>query len=161
MKKIMIGFVMVALLVSVFAFTSDAYAQTAEPQALYGQGGGRGRGGSNGGGGVQGTQSGILHDYLIAAFAEKLGLTVDEVNTRLANGETLSEIAYTEGYTLEEFQALIIEVRTIAINAAVAAGDLTQDQADWMLSHGFGTGPGQGQRQNMNPDCPYYTTNNQ
>jgi hypothetical protein len=44
--------------------------------------------------GAHGTyQNGFLHDEMIAAFAEKLGLTVEELNARTAGGETFAEIA--------------------------------------------------------------------
>jgi hypothetical protein len=45
----------------------------------------------------------------------------------------------------------MIEVRTNALNAAVKAGFITQTQADWMSSRGFGRGMGYG---NGGLDCP-------
>ena len=62
-----------------------------------------------------------------------------------------------------------------AIAAAVVSGDLTQEQADWMLSrgnrmngsqargtgNGLGTGRGNaGQNRMTNPDCPFATQTN-
>jgi hypothetical protein len=44
--------------------------------------------------------------------------------------------------TAEEFPAIMTEVRANAIKAAVAANVITQEQADWMLAHGFGKGGG-------------------
>ena len=115
---------------------------------------------------AQGTQTGLLHDEMVAIYAQKLGISADELNKRLANGETMAQIAIAQGKTLAEFQALMIEVRTLAIDQAINDGKLTQEQADWMKQRGggrmsgsgmggrgmHGLGPGTG-----NPDCPFYT----
>lgn len=95
---------------------------------------------------------GLLHDYMAAALAEALDLTVDEVNARLLAGETMYEIALAEGIAAEDIPALLVEVRTAAINAAVADGVITQAQADRMLArlaqrgYGMGTCPNGGTR---------------
>lgn len=155
MKKLVIGFVVLAVLAVALSSTGIAYAQ---------QGGGNSRGTGQGmrggmrGSGLQGTQSGILHDDLIAFYAQEFGLTVDELNTRLASGETMSAIAISEGYEIEDFFALMTDARAEAIAQAVADGDLTQEQADWMLLRGQrsgGNGRGAGQGLYLNPDCPY------
>ncbi len=83
---------------------------------------------------------GYLHTYMVTAFAEKLGLNVDAVNARLTAGETMYDIAIAGGVKAEDFPALMIEVRANALSAAVKAGVLTQEQADWMSSRGFGQG---------------------
>jgi hypothetical protein len=83
---------------------------------------------------------GYLHTYMVTAFAEKLGLKVDDVNARLAAGETMYNIAVTSGVKAEDFPSLMIEVRTNALSLAVKAGVLIQAQADWMSSRGFGRG---------------------
>ena len=86
---------------------------------------------------------------MISAFASAVGLTVDEVNTRLTNGETLDQIAIAQGKTQADLPALVTQVRQDALNAAVAAGVITQAQADVMLQRmntytGQGFGPGFG-----------------
>jgi hypothetical protein len=83
---------------------------------------------------------GYLHTYMVTAFAEKLGLKVDDINTRLAAGETMYDIAIADGVKAEDFPALMVEVRTAALDAAVKDGVITQAQADWMKSRGFGQG---------------------
>jgi hypothetical protein len=88
--------------------------------------------------------TGYLHPYMIAAFAEKLSLQTEDVNTRLAAGESLDDIAIAAGVQAEDFPTLMVEVRSQALTAAVAAGVITQAQADWMSSHGFGRGYGAG-----------------
>lgn len=89
--------------------------------------------------GVQ-TGGGYLHTYMVTALADELGLSVEDVNARLAAGETMYDIAIADGVKPEDFPALMIEVRSSALRAAVKDGVITQEQADWMSSHGFGRG---------------------
>ena len=84
---------------------------------------------------ASGTADGLLHDYIVQAFADATLLTVEEIEARLADGETLKDIAISLDMTLDEFRVLIIEVRTAALDAALAAGVITQEQYDWMLDH--------------------------
>ena len=90
---------------------------------------------------------GLLHDYIIPAFANAVDLTVDQVNTRLANGETLREIAVAQGFTGDKLTQLATQVVTDAINQAVDAGVITQSQADNLIQRmknlwEFNFGPG-------------------
>jgi hypothetical protein len=73
-------------------------------------------------------------------FAKQLDLNVNDVNTRLAAGETMYDIALSAGVTAEEFPTVMTEVRSNALDAAVKANVITQEQADWMKSRGFGQG---------------------
>lgn len=83
---------------------------------------------------------GPLHTFMVVEYAKALDLNVNDINTRLAAGETMYDIALSAGVTAEEFPALMTEVRTAALDAAVAANVITQEQADWMKSHGYGHG---------------------
>ena len=114
---------------------------------------------------------GILHDYMIAAFAEKLNIPVADLEARLDQGETMAQIAVSTGLTIDQFRTLMVEARTQAIDQAVADGTLTQEQADWMKQRGAGQmaggqmGNGRGMRgagqgQFANPDCPYNSQTN-
>ena len=90
---------------------------------------------------------GLLHEFMISAYADAVDLTAQEVETRLEAGETLKEIALAQGITEDEFPALVIQERQSALDAAVADGAITQAQADLMLEHmkndmGQGFGPG-------------------
>ena len=111
---------------------------------------GYGPGGMMGGRGYKFSQNeGLLHDYILSAFANAVGLSVDQVNTRLANGETLRDIAIAQGTTVADLPALANQVRQDALNQAVADGVLTQTQADNLLQKmnnnpSFGFGPGFG-----------------
>jgi hypothetical protein len=83
---------------------------------------------------------GPLHTFMTIEFARKLDLNVNDINTRLAAGETMYDIALSAGVTAEEFPAVMTEVRAAALDAAVAANVITQEQADWMKSRGYGHG---------------------
>jgi hypothetical protein len=96
-----------------------------------------------------GREAGILHNYMISAFADAVGLTLEQVNTRLADGETPRQIALAQGTSDADFPALVERVRQAALDKAVADGVITQAQADLMLEHmkdykGPGFGPGFG-----------------
>jgi hypothetical protein len=54
---------------------------------------------------------GPLHTFMTIEFAKQLDLNVNDVNTRLAAGETMYDIALSAGVTAEEFPALMTEVR--------------------------------------------------
>ncbi len=177
MSKTLLAVVVAAVLVAALGTAGLAYAQTTTPQSpMAGQGYGNGMNGN--GRGMQGAGrgsnanatgvgQGILHDAMISYFAEKLGLTVDQINTRLANGEMMAQIAYSTGLTATQFQVLMQDARSQAIDQAVKDGTLTQAQADWMKKRGAGMvggrgagmGRGAGQGQYANPACPYYQGN--
>jgi len=123
-KTILIVGLVVAALVVVGA--GVAFAQGSAPYAGYGP--------------MMQNGAGYLHTYMVTAFAGKLGLQVEDVNARLTAGETMYDIAIAEGVKAEDFPAWMIEVRSQALNAAVKDGVITQAQADWMSSHGFGRG---------------------
>jgi hypothetical protein len=82
-------------------------------------------------------QTGTIHTYMVAALADRLNLTIDQVETRVNAGETMYEIALAEGIAEADLPAFLAEVRTAAIKAAVADGVITQTQADRMLQRGL------------------------
>jgi hypothetical protein len=166
MKKIvLIGvFVMIAALgVAGFAYAqADTPPGTPDPASGYGyfgggmmygsQGGGWGMMGRRGGFRAQATSGeyGPLHEYIIAAFADALELSPEEIESRLAGGETMWQIADSQGMSFEAFGDLMIEARTNAIQAAADADVISQEQAEWMLQRmsqrqASGYGPGSGQ----------------
>ena len=175
MKKIVIGVVVALVAVSILGAAGLAYAQGQNPPAAtpntgstfvgYGRGmmgqssqsgSFQGRGPANRGGrfngqgvGMLNAGSGLLHDYIVAAFANELNLSVDTIESRLASGETMAQIAYSEGLTQDEFSTLMLSARQSALEQAVSDGVITQEQADWMQSRqnrmfGNGFGPGSG-----------------
>lgn len=86
------------------------------------------------------------------AIAKALNLTPTQLFEQLHSGKTLTEIAQAQGVDIATVQAAANASRVQAmkdrIAAAVAAGTITQEQADWMLQgiekgwygggHGFG-----------------------
>jgi uncharacterized protein YidB (DUF937 family) len=94
---------------------------------------------------------GVMHDAMVSAFAQALGLTPEELQTRLQAGDTLWVIAQERGMTTEQFQEMMTTARNSAVNQAVADGVITQEQADFMLErmgrmmgNGIGSGLGAG-----------------
>ena len=85
-----------------------------------------------------------LRDRMHTAMAEAVGMTVEEFDAAIAEGQTLWQIAQAQGVDLADVQASMEAARERAIDQAVADGRLTQEQADWMRSRpgGAGRGPG-------------------
>jgi hypothetical protein len=97
---------------------------------MMGRGGGFGRGMMGFGDGT----TGPMHDYMINALAEKLGLEVTELQAEIDAGKTPYEVAQAQGLSEEEIRQVWLEAHDQALEQAVAAGTLTQEQADWMDS---------------------------
>lgn len=117
MKKIMVSVLIVVLALGVFA--GVASAQTIQQN------------------------TGLLHDYMEKALAEKLGVPLATVETQFDAGKTLYQIALDNGITQAALSAFMLQVRTTAIKAALSDGVITQVQAGRMLqSGGFGMGQG-------------------
>jgi hypothetical protein len=100
-------------------------------------------------GGYQSGNFGPMHEYMVEAYAEVFGITVDELEERLAGGENMWQVASSLGFSEEEIPGLMITAHTQALNEAVEAGVLTREQADWMIgrmaqrqAQGFGPGSG-------------------
>ena len=91
---------------------------------------------------------GLLEDTIHENLAIELGITPEEMADRLAAGESVYEIAISLGFDAGSFREIMIQVRIDALTQAVDLGLLTQDQADWMASRGFGTAMNVG-----NGDC--------
>jgi hypothetical protein len=165
MKKILIGAAIAVVVFGVFGAAGYVYAQATTPTATYpGYGVMGGRGGMMGGrGGMMGNrtnenQDGYMHDEMVAAFAEKLGMSATDLEARLDKGETMYQVAESKGITGDQFTTLMTEARTVALDQAVKNGSITQEQADWMKQRGVGTGYSRGMMgrgQNSRSGCPY------
>ena len=161
MKKFAVLLAIVAVIAVTFIATTPAFANSGIDNGFRGAGAGAGMMGQpNTGMSVDGA----LHEYLLAAYADALDLSVDEIETRLAGGETLSSIAISTGLTVDEFQTLVVDARTSALAAALADGVITQNQADWLGSHLGGANSqtvgrsgfrGTGVRNDVAGNCPY------
>jgi len=87
--------------------------------------------------------TGSLHEYMEKALAEKLGIPLATVEAQFDAGKTLYQIALDNGIAQADFLPFMLDVRTQAINAALADGVITQAQADRMLqAKGRGMGYG-------------------
>jgi len=109
--------------------------------------------------GQRGVMDGVgpMHEYMEQAMADALGLDLDEFEARHDAGETFYQIALDEGFTAEEIPALMQDARAKGLEAAAAAGVITQEQAEWMQSRGFGRGGMMGGYGGYgNGTCPMY-----
>jgi len=89
------------------------------------------------------TATGSLHEYMEVALAEKLGIPLAEVEAAFEAGQTLYQFALDNGIAEADLPAFMLEVRTAAVEAALADGVITEFQAERMLrSKGFGMGGG-------------------
>jgi hypothetical protein len=128
MKKTILIVGLVVLALGVLG-VGVAFAQDAQPPV--------GRGGMTGG-------YGLMHDYVEKALAAKLGITEAEVESALASGKTMYQIALDNGVKEADVPALLAEVHKTAFDKAVADGVITREQADFMLqrmtANGYGSG---------------------
>ena len=129
MKKILsiVSAVVIAVVIfgAGFVFAQSNVAQAAGLPAGYGPGnmmGGRGN-------------MGQMHEYVEQALADKLGISKTEVETALDGGKSMYQFAIDKGVKAADVTALLTEVHKTAFSKAVAAGVLTQAQADLMLQN--------------------------
>ena len=139
MKRFLIFAVLLGI-VAAFGFTGVVGAQNPDPTNPT-PGWGRGR---MGGGMMVGEGYGPMHEYMQAALADQLGITVDELNAAHADGKTFWQVAEDKGFTVEQSQQMMLDARTTALDAMVADGTITQEQADWMKQRGGMMGGGRG-----------------
>lgn len=138
MKKTLLIVAVLSVTVLTLGLAGYAYAQDKTPEYPYGPGMMGAYGGHSvmaGYGMGWNGEEGPMHEAMVAAVAEALGLTPEEIETRHDAGETLWEIAEAEGLSAEEIQDLMSSTHDAALEDAVANGDLTQEQADWMDAH--------------------------
>jgi len=82
---------------------------------------------------------GLLDEIIHENLAIALEITPEEMADRLAAGESVYEIAISLGYDAESFSEIMILARIDALTQAVDLDLLTQEQAEWMASRGFGS----------------------
>jgi len=138
MKKILL---IVTLVVAALAALSVGVVAAQEGNPPYGK-----RGVADG--------TGYLHEYMEKVMAEVLGLSVSEFEARNDEGNTFYQIALEKGFSAEEIPALMQAARAEALDAAEKDGVISQEQAQWMNSRGFGRGGMHGGF--GNGDCPMY-----
>lgn len=72
---------------------------------------------------------------ILDIVARLTGLSTDEVIALRQSGKTFSEIASSEGVSEAALVSEVIDSRKAALAERVAAGDITQDQADAALAN--------------------------
>jgi len=122
------------MVVSVFAGATLVRAQASTPEAPNTWGMHGGMMGGMRGGMMDGDHP--MEEYMHAALAEKLGVSETELESLNAEGKTFWQIAEEKGLTSEEATTLMQEARGAALAQMVAAGKITQEQADWMQQRG-------------------------
>ena len=86
-------------------------------------------------GGERGGLRGIIdREEMHEVVADALGITVEELEAYHENGTRLPEIAEELGVDIDSVKATIEAAKTDAVNQAVADGEITQEQADQLLS---------------------------
>lgn len=79
----------------------------------------------------------------LSALASALNLSVAELQTELQSGKSVAEIAQAKGVSLDTVIAALTNAYKQQLDAAVAAGRLTQAQADTLLANYKAVLPGQ------------------
>ena len=110
---------------------------------------------------AHGGRGGFCGTAGLDAAAAALNMTADDLQTQLRAGETLSSLADKAGVDVADVLAAVdaacVQAQKDAIEAAVTAGTLTREKADWLLegldkgywgpsatADGFGFGGGRG-----------------
>jgi len=73
---------------------------------------------------------GRVRDHTVEAAAAVLGMEPEEVLDELKDGKTLAEVAEEQGMAVDEFTAAMLPEVRQELDALVAEGKLTQEQAD-------------------------------
>lgn len=146
MKKILVVVGILSIVVLAFGAAGLAFAHNQTPpdsENPYGYGRGMmgdyDRGFGNGmfaGMGMSwNDEYGPMHETMVAAVADALGLSLEEIEARHDAGETLWEIAAAGGLSDEEIQNLMSSAHDVALEDAVANGWMTEEQTKWMDAH--------------------------
>lgn len=73
-----------------------------------------------------------MYEFMVNGLANALNLSPEEIEERIQAGETPWDIAQAEGLSDDQIQEFMQDAHDQALQAAVDAGELTQEQADWM-----------------------------
>ena len=122
MKKLIVVSVVVAALAATMVGTALAAGPT--PPGTWGACDGTGMGVG---------RARVTWAGLPDAVAQLLGMDDESIQAERLGGKSLVSIAAEKGITKEVLVATIVEAKQEAVSAAVAAGTITQEQADLML----------------------------
>ncbi|HVD01791.1 MAG TPA: hypothetical protein VNG93_11705 [Candidatus Dormibacteraeota bacterium] len=87
-----------------------------------------------GGAGARGAMAGVATRDYLAAAASALGISETQLMTDLKGRQTLSQVATAQGVSEDQFKAKVVAALKPKLDAAVAAGKLTQAQEDKLLA---------------------------
>jgi len=76
-----------------------------------------------------------VRDHTVEAAATVLGLELEELVSELKDGKTLAEVAEEQGMPVDKFTAAMLPEVRQELDALVAEGKLTQEQADANFEH--------------------------
>lgn len=100
-------------------------------------------------------EAGLLdvdQEAMHAAIADALGISVTEFEAARADGTPLYVIAQEQGVDIDDVREAMRDVREAAIEEALAADVISEEQAEWLRArpggggYGYGYGFGHGQR---------------
>jgi len=165
------GIVAVLVAVVAFAGVTTTFAQGNQPDDVTPRGRNQVQDNTNAGMGLMAVDEATMH----AAIAEALGLSIEDFEAAIAEGKTPFILAQELGIDFADVQAAMDAVHVDALQQAVTDGLVTQEQADWILSHRGGQsgqgngmnrglndspmgGRGQGNESGNNGDCIYQTS---
>ena len=142
MKKTVVAVLLVVAALAVLG-AGVAVAQAPQPPT---PGNGIGMGPRIGRGPMRGSaavgQEGPLHEYMVKAMADALGISASDFEGRRDAGQSAYQIALDLGLSADKIPTLLSDARAKALDAAVADKAITRAQADWMKSRGAGMGQG-------------------
>jgi hypothetical protein len=91
-------------------------------------------------------EPGIMHDYMISAWAGVLGLEASDLEARLES-ERMLDIVTSQGYSFQEMRELRLEAKSKAFEQAVEEGLIDPQQYELMrqrMERSSERGPGMG-----------------
>lgn len=122
-----------AIVLTVGAASTFGFASAQEPTDQEDGFRGRGRGEHRHGPVIEG-----MRETMKEAMAEALGVTVEDLEAAKADRTSIRDLAEAQGVDFAEVQAAMEAAHQEAVQEALAAGTITQEQADQMLERGFG-----------------------
>ena len=140
MKKTLLIVSILAVLSVLTVGIVMAHPNDPETPGYPGNPGYRGYQGGMMGGGYHGYGGGYMAEYMHAAIAEVLGITVEEFETRMYAGESMYNIALSLGFDAVEIDELHEKVRLEAFAQAYADGFIDEEHYNWMLERMNGSG---------------------
>lgn len=66
----------------------------------------------------------VIQDKLVEIVSEELNLSITEIQSQLAEGDKLWEIAYNQGFSLQESERILIDAGKEALRQAVRQGEM-------------------------------------